>query len=249
MLVEHGLLGLIFVLIILWLFMGARLSFRIALAVPFSLAGALIVFKIAGMSINITSMFGLLMVTGVVVDFGIVVAESIYVRRSKGDLAEEAAVNGTSYVFLPLFIALICNILAFLPILYLGGMMGKFMRDIPRSVIITLTISFLQAIIILPVYLRNINIDEGGSNTSMFAFPVKTRRLFNGTLSFINEKVYGKIVYVVLKWRYPVISFCIFLFIVLFGMINGGIIKYILMPRGGAQMITADIVVPYGTTF
>ena len=248
MLIEHGLVGLIFILIIIWLFMGSKLSYLIALAVPFSLAGALVVFKIVGMSINIPSMFGLLMVIGVVVDFGIIVAESIYVRRSAGEKPEDSTVNGTAYVFLPLLIALICNILAFIPILYLGGLLGKLLCDIPKAVIITLTISFFQSIIILPIYLRNLNIETKNHKVSILNITNKTRSAFNNALTFIKEK-YGRIIYSILRWRYPIAAFSIFLLILLAALINGGIIKYVLLPSGGSVRIKAEIKVPYGTPF
>ncbi|HJO93625.1 MAG TPA: efflux RND transporter permease subunit [Victivallales bacterium] len=247
MLIEHGLLGLLFILIILWLFMGSRLSFLIALAVPFSIAGALIMFNILGISINVTSMFGLLMVTGVVVDFGIVVAESIYVRHTQNESQEEAAVNGAVYVFMPLLVALLCNILAFMPILFLGGMMGKFMVDIPKAVILTLSISFLQSFIILPVYLRKFKIQTTSDSKSFFSFTSKTRSAFNNFLHCIIDKNYSIIIKKIIFYRYPIAALCIFLFILLAGLFNGGIIKYVLMPRGGATNTMVDIKMPFGT--
>ena len=250
MLLEHGLLGLFFVLIILWCFMGNRLSSRIALAVPFSLMGTMIVFYIFNISINIISMFGLLMVTGIVVDFGIVVAESFYVRSIKGMDIESAVIEGTEHVFLPLLVALLCNILAFMPILYLNGAMGKLMADIPKAVIITLIISFFQAFIILPVYLRKINVSKVGSERGFIErYTLKINNCFNQGIDSMINKVYKKLLPSLLAWRYTVLAVCMMIIILIFGLINSGIIKYVFLPKGGALQIKSEIQMPYGTPF
>ncbi len=149
----NGVLGLIMVFIVLALFLNIRVSFWVAMGIPVSLLGTLMLFPMFGIELDSLTMAAMVLVIGIIVDDAIVIAENIFQRREKGESPLEAAVNGVHEVALPVFTTVATTILAFLPMLFIKGMMGKFIYVIPLTVIIALTTSMLEAYLILPAHL------------------------------------------------------------------------------------------------
>jgi len=141
------------VLLILYTFLESRVAFWAAMGIPFSFLLALIIMYYMGMSLNMLSMFALILVLGIVVDDAIVVAENVFRYREMGLSSAEAAIAGADEVGLPVTAAIATNIAAFLPLLMIAGITGKFMRVIPQVVILTLLASLLEAFLILPSHL------------------------------------------------------------------------------------------------
>ncbi len=160
LLINNGKIGLLLVFLSLWIFLDLRLSFWVTMGIPISLAGALALMAATGQTINMLSMFGLIMVLGLIVDDAIVVGESIYSYRQKGESAFMAAVNGTSEVALPVIAAVTTTVVAFIPLYFIGGVMGKFIRVIPTPVVASLSVSLVEGLFILPIHLRHLPIPK-----------------------------------------------------------------------------------------
>ncbi|MCH7959364.1 MAG: efflux RND transporter permease subunit [Candidatus Hydrogenedentes bacterium] len=156
LLVRNGLIGLTIVFFALWFMLDLRLSFWVSLGIPVSLSGAMFVMLLLGASLNMMSLFGLIMVLGIVVDDAIVVGEAIYVARKRGDPPLLAAVNGVREVGMPVLAAVTTTIIAFLPLMFVGGVMGKFVGIIPVAVISALLFSLLESLFLLPSHLSHL---------------------------------------------------------------------------------------------
>jgi len=126
------------------------------MGIPISLGGGVVILWLLGGTINMISLFGLIMVLGIVVDDAIVVGEAIFVHRNNGDGPLKAAVEGVWEVGMPVVAAVITTIVAFLPLAYIKGIMGKFISILPVVVIACLAISLVECLILLPAHLSQL---------------------------------------------------------------------------------------------
>jgi multidrug efflux pump subunit AcrB len=148
MLIENGMIGLLLVFLSLWMFLDIRLSFWVTLGIPISLAGALAIMALTGCSINMLSLFGFIMVLGLIVDDAIVIGESIYEERAQGATCYDSVTKGAGIVTLPVIAAVVTTIVAFLPLFTVTGVMGKFISQIPIPVIAALSMSLIESFIV-----------------------------------------------------------------------------------------------------
>jgi len=151
LLTSNGLMGLILVLLFLGLFLNIKLSAWVAFGIPFSFLGMFIFGMIYGMSINMISLFGMILVVGILVDDGIVIAENIYSHFEKGKPAHKAALDGTMEVLGSVFSSVLTTIVAFSILLFVEGL--EMMREMAFVVISCLSFSLFEAFIILPAHL------------------------------------------------------------------------------------------------
>ena len=148
--VNSGTIGLIVVLIILALFLDFRSAFLAAIGLPVAFFGAFILMQYTGITLNILSMFGLILVLGIIVDDAIIVAENIQRYLQIGYSPIDSAIKGTKEVALPVVATIMTNIASFLPLLIATGIIGKFMAVIPTVAIYALLVSLIEALVILP---------------------------------------------------------------------------------------------------
>ncbi len=148
--VNSGLIGIVAVLIILALFLDFRSALMAAIGLPVSFFGAFIIMQFTGISLNVLSMFGLILVLGIIVDDAIIVAENIQRYLQLGHNPREAAIKGTQEVALPVIATILTNIASFLPLLIATGLIGKFISIIPKVAIYALLVSLIEALVILP---------------------------------------------------------------------------------------------------
>ncbi len=148
--VSSGIIGLVIVLIILALFLDFRSAFLAAIGLPVAFFGAFILMQFTGITLNILSMFGLILVLGIIVDDAIIVAENIQRYLQSGYSPVESAIKGTKEVALPVVATILTNIAAFIPLLIATGLIGKFMSIIPKVAIYALLVSLIEALVILP---------------------------------------------------------------------------------------------------
>ena len=148
--VSSGTIGLVIVLIILALFLDFRSAFLAAIGLPVAFFGAFILMQFSGVTLNILSMFGLILVLGIIVDDAIIVAENIQRYLQLGYSPVDSAIKGTKEVALPVVATILTNIASFLPLLLASGLIGKFMSVIPTVAIYALLVSLIEALVILP---------------------------------------------------------------------------------------------------
>ncbi|MDH5540231.1 MAG: efflux RND transporter permease subunit, partial [Rhizobacter sp.] len=149
---TNALLGLGTVLLICWVFLGAKVSLLVSIGIPFSLAGTVAVLNALGHTLNISVLLGIVIALGMLVDDAVVVVESIYYRIERGAQAFDAALHGTAEVFKPVLSSVATTMAAFLPLMLLPGIVGKFMFVIPFVVTLALAISLAEAFWMMPTH-------------------------------------------------------------------------------------------------
>ena len=154
-LTSNGIIGIILVLVSLFIFLSRPVAFFTALGLPIAFLTTFAIMGYLGISINLITLFGLILVLGMIVDDGIIIAENVYRHIEDGMSPREAAIVGTGEVIKPVTATILTTIAAFSPLLFMSGIMGKFMRGIPMVVILALLASMLEAFIILPSHLAD----------------------------------------------------------------------------------------------
>jgi len=215
-LAQNVALGSVLVFVILGMFLGFRMSFLALLGVAFAFLGTFVGLRWIGHSINVLSLFGLVLVSGILVDDAIVVIENYARRRELGDDPRTAAIQGTAEVAWPVISSVLTTIAAFLPLLLMSGVTGKFFAVIPTSVAIALVVSLFEALTILPIHL--IDADRGGAVEKRAAAAKEARiagsenelssermGLLGGLMSRV-EAVYGRMIVPVTKHRYATLA-------------------------------------------
>lgn len=152
---SNGIFGFILVIILLFTFLTPVSAAFTALGLLVAFLATFTMMSLLGITINLISMFGLIMVLGIVVDDSIIISENVYRYVEEGLSPKEAAIKGASQVMLPVLSTVLTTIAAFAPLLFMSGLIGKFIKVIPQVVIIALTASLLEAFIILPSHLAD----------------------------------------------------------------------------------------------
>ncbi|MBN1848071.1 MAG: efflux RND transporter permease subunit [Deltaproteobacteria bacterium] len=255
LLIKNGLIGLVVVFLLLWVFMDTRVAFWTGMGIPLSIAGAMVVLWAIDGTINMLSLFAFIMVLGIVVDDAIVVGEAIFVHREKGLPPLKAAVNGVSEVGMPVIAAVITTIVAFLPLTMTGGILGKFIFILPVVVIACLAVSLLESLLLLPAHLNHLpdlndfTVKSAGLRkmySTKNLLPSLQRFTSQGMETFVN-KVYQPFLKKVLQWRY--VSTCVGISILLLtvGFINAGMVKFTMFPKVDGITISSTLKFPDGT--
>jgi multidrug efflux pump subunit AcrB len=151
-LVENLITGIFFVVAILWFTIGFRNALLTSIAIPFSFLTAMILFPVLDITINSSTLIGMLLVSGMLVDDAIIVLENVYRRVEEGEPLREAVISGTSEVMWPVICAVATTIAAFAPLLLVGGTAGKFVSILPKAVVVCLAASLMECLIILPAH-------------------------------------------------------------------------------------------------
>jgi multidrug efflux pump subunit AcrB len=172
MVVENGLQGMVLVLLILFLFMNARFAFWVAWGVPVSVLATLGAMVALGLTLNLISMFAILMALGIIVDDAIVIAESAEVLHRRGASPEEAVMLSLRRMAPAVIAAALTTIAAFMPVLAIGATVGKIIRELPITVCLAIAFSLIECLFVLPVHLRHalLRLDrQGGAGVNPFA--------------------------------------------------------------------------------
>ena len=206
-LTSNGLQGLVLVLITLFLFLSARTAFWVAMGIPVSMLAAIGVMFAAGYTINMMSLFALIITLGIIVDDAIVVAEHADFRARKlGESPETAPVNAVRRMLAPIFSSTATTILAFIGLLFVGGAFGRLINEIPVVVAAVLFASLVESFLILPNHMRHALI--AGKKESWFDKP---SIWFNRGFSWVTEKLFTPVMRAVIALRYIVVAAMILL--------------------------------------
>ncbi len=224
LLVRNGIFGLILVITALGFFLNLRLSFWVSAGIPFAFAGMFVVVSMIGITINLISLFGMIIVVGILVDDAIVVAENIYAHYEQGKSAIEAAKIGTSEVLAPVFTSVATTILAFMPFFFLEGGMGKFMWQLALVIIAALTFSLIEAFLILPSHL----VHSKGMHSHKTDSAI--RKKIEKGISWFTNRVYASVLRVTLKHKWITLMTPLALILMTVGLMKGGFIGQTIMP-------------------
>ncbi|MCD6174734.1 MAG: efflux RND transporter permease subunit, partial [Planctomycetes bacterium] len=243
---RNALFGLVLVFIVLALFLDLRLAFWTTMGIPISFMGAFWMMPYMDTSINMMSLFAFILALGIVVDDAIVVGENIFEYRQHGMKPVEAAIKGAREMCAPVTMAVLTTIFAFMPLLYIYGIFGKFIRVIPMVVIPVLAFSLIEALLILPAHL------SGGR-------PVASRREHLGLVGRIQrwvrvyleafvEKIFAPFVQLAVRWRYVTVACAFLVLCVAIGYVSAGFIKFSLLPKVESDNVWASLSMPMGTS-
>jgi len=255
LLMRNGLQGLILVFLVLALFLELRLAFWVAMGIPVAMLGAGIVLLYGDQTLNMLSMFSFLMALGIVVDDAIVIGENIYTKREEGMAMGMAAVEGTVEVIPSVSASIATTVIAFIPLMYVSGVMGKFIAVMPVAVIAMLVISLVESVFVLPCHLahkKNLFISFLGTVFYVLwplAWVLERMRVFcdAGVKTFI-EHVYAPALRTCLA--FPVISMSSAgaVLILMAGVIGGGFVPFTGFPNLDSQIVEASLAFPDGTS-
>jgi len=245
LLTENGVLAIFIVLTILAIFLEYKLAFWVMMGMTISFVGGVLFMPLAGLSINMISMFGFLVVLGIVVDDAIVVGENVYEYRQQGMSLIDAAIEGTRDISKPVIFSIITNIIAFIPLLFIPGTTGKFWWPLPAVVIIVLALSLFEALFILPAHLAHTS--EKDPVNFLKKLKAKQQAFGKTFREFINTR-YSKLLDMAIQNRYITMSVATALLIVVGGYGYSDHMGMILMPEVAADEIEAGVSLPVGTT-
>lgn len=248
LLTNNGVVGFLLVLMFLTLFLNYRLAFWVAASIPVAFAGMFILASFFGLTINVMSLFGMILVIGILVDDGIVVAENIYQHWEKGEPPLKAAIEGTLEVLPAVISAVLTTVVAFSSFFFLDGRLGNFAPDMAFVVICTLVFSLVEGAIILPAhigYSKALKRDAKLGPFDRFMKKIETR--MNGVMSFLREKLYAPIYWKAINHKLTTITVFISLFLITIGGIGGGIIQLTFFPVIQSENVAIDLQLPAGT--
>ncbi|GAB6096844.1 efflux RND transporter permease subunit [Desulfatiferula olefinivorans] len=245
LLVKNAWLGLILVFVCLALFLEIRLAFWVSLGIPISFLGSFLVLSAADFSINMISMFAFIVTLGIVVDDAVVVGENIYHYRQKGLTLFDAAVAGVREVAMPVVFSVLTNMVAFLPMMFIPGVMGKIFKVIPVVVTAVFAISLIESLFILPAHLAH-----GRRTLSVFPFPLIERFQKRFSLAFEDfvRNAYGKTLERMLARRYSVTAFGIALMLATAGYVSSGRMGMVMFPVVESDFAYCAATLPYGSS-
>ncbi|MFW6161309.1 MAG: efflux RND transporter permease subunit [Planctomycetota bacterium] len=237
-------LGLILVMILLSVFLEVKLAFWVMMGIPISFLGALLLTPALDVSINMISMFAFIVSLGIVVDDAIVVGENVYEYRQQGMGLVAAAVRGARDVSVPVTFSILTNIVAFLPLMMVPGTMGKVWRVIPTVVITVFTISWIEALFILPAHLGH---TKSRAGTALGQVVHRWQQAFSGRFARGIRRWYGPLLDKCVRYRYLTLAGGVMLLAVVASYVFSGRIGIILMPRVEADFAYVSATLPVGS--
>lgn len=202
LLIDNGLMGLALVVGLLFLFLNARTAFWVAAGIPASMAAAIALMYAGGITINMISLFGLIITLGIVVDDAIVVGEHAdYRHKELGESPLVAAENAARRMAMPVFAATMTTIIAFFGLLAVGGRFGSLIADIPLTVIAVLAASLVECFLILPNHMAHAM--AAGSKEHWYDLP---SRVVNKGFLWMRETLFRPFMAGIVKARYVVLA-------------------------------------------
>ncbi|MFZ5580456.1 MAG: efflux RND transporter permease subunit [Pseudomonadota bacterium] len=269
LLLSNGLSGLLLVIAILYLFLPGRVAFWVGVGIPTAFLATLALLMLFGGTINMISLFALIMALGVIVDDAIVVGEDADTHRKMGEPAEQAALGGARRMFWPVTASSLTTVAAFLPLMLVGGVMGNILFDIPFVMIMVILASLLESFFILPAHLRQafvaearkrFSVAEGLSTgkaikSSSAASPPPPSTASASTLrdrldagfERFRERRFRPLVTLALENRGSTVALTLGLMILAIGLLAGGHIKFVFFPAPESQVLYANATFVAGT--
>lgn len=226
LLINNGGIGLLLVVISLAMFLSFRLSLWVAWGIPSSFLMMFIVANLVGVTINMISLFGMILVIGILVDDGIVIGENIYSHFERGKSPRRAAIDGTLEVMPAVVTSVTTTMIAFAPLLFLSGRM-EILFEMAFIVIFALGFSLIEAFYVLPAHLGNHGVMRRRKGEGLGA---KIRGGLEHFVHVLRDKIYSKVLKFIIRWRWVIVTVPVALFFITIGLIQGTIIQTTFFP-------------------
>lgn len=249
LMLRNARMGFALVVLCLAIFLDLQVALWVSAGMVISFLGTFIVMQITGISINLITLFGLIVVLGLLVDDAIVVGENVYSHMRKGFPLSQSAIDGSNQVAMPVLGAVLTTVAAFLPLAFLEGQLGDFMKDLPLVVSAALGISIMEAFLILPAHLAH-----------RWQSPVQklcpgiyryAQRIGDFRDRFFEETMpnyFEKFLRLTLDWRYVAIAAAAAFSIVVLGLLAGGVIQFVLIQKVDAEHLDIYLEMSAGTS-
>jgi multidrug efflux pump subunit AcrB len=246
MMVKNLVMGAALVFLILAVFLRLKLAFWVMVGLPIAFMGAFFLMPMVDVTVNMLSLFGFILVLGIVVDDAIVIGESAYTNiREKGHSTDHV-VEGVLKVAVPATFGVLTTIAAFIPILMVTGMSGQFFAAIGWVVILCLVFSLVESKLILPAHLAHMKVKHYEKDThNVF---IRFQRFFSEGLHHFVDDHYAPLLQKALKHRYLTLSIFISLLILSIGLVAGGILRFVFFPDITADFLQVELQMNEGTS-
>ncbi len=241
LLLSNGFFGIILVLILLSMFLNPRMAIWVAMGLPVAFFGMFIVANMAGITINVISLFGMIVVVGILVDDGIVIAENIYHHYEKGKNPVRAAIDGTFEVLPAVFSAVVTTVIAFSIFFFLDGRIGDFFSELGFVVIATLLVSLVEAVIILPSHLAHSKALRGAKANNVVS------KFMDKIMYWMRDRTYAPVLKFSLNNKFLISTIFIVSLLLTVAAFKGGIIKGTFFPFIERDNINIVLKMPAGT--
>ena len=240
LLLTNGVQGVALVLFFLSLFLRPRLAAWVSFGIPVSFFGMFMLAQYFGITINVLSLFGMIIVIGILVDDGIVIAENIFHHHELGKGRIQAAIDGTMEVLPAITSAILTTLIAFSTFFFLEGRIGEFFGEVSIVVILTLTFSLFEALVILPAHVAHSKALSSKQKTYWF------NKRATQFLDYLKDRLYGPVLHFFMANKVLGFAIILSLYIVTTGAIGGGIIRTTFFPPIASDQVNVTLKMPQG---
>ena len=240
LLLKNGATGLVLVVAVLFVFLSGRVAFWVAVGIPVAMLATLAAMALMGQSINMVSLFAMIMAIGIIVDDAIVVGEHAVTRRAAGDSPTRAAEIGAKHMLAPVIAATLTTLAAFLPLFMVSDIIGQIIAAIPMVIIAILIASLIECFFILPGHLR-VALRQDPRDENRFA------RWFNPRFEAFRDGPFERFVRTCVAWRYATLSVGAAMLILMFSLMAGGRIGFVFFPSPESDTVYANVAFVDGT--
>ncbi|MDE1356295.1 efflux RND transporter permease subunit [Vibrio aestuarianus] len=237
-LTSNGVQGLALAFLMLWAFFNLRFSFWVALGLPVSFLGAIFAMYMLGYTLNMMTMVGLIVAIGLLMDDSLIIAENIAAKRQAGMPPVEAAIKGTTQVLPGVIASFATTLMVIGPLMFLSGNMGEVLRYIPIVLLITLLVSLIEALLILPAHLAHSHL-ESGSN------PVREK--FIGSFEGVRDKFFVPLSVKAMNAPYLTLGILTMVVLLSTATFSAGLLKFKAMPSLESDTLQARVLLPQGS--
>ena len=239
LLLKNAAYGFVLIFLILMIFLGYRLSFWVAMGLPFAMLGTIVFMRIPDVTISMMSLFAFLTILGLLVDDAIVVSENVQQHIEGGMDPEQAAIEGTLQVYPAVVAAVLTTLFAFGPFFLVQGVWGKFLKPIPWVSCLGLTVSLFECLLILPAHLAHSlkPIDQQRAGKSLFSRMMAASQRF---LNWLINRTYKPCLNLALRFHWQTFVLGFAFFIISLGVIRSGAIKFVFMPEMDSDWIKIE---------
>lgn len=241
LLTDNGIQGFVLVMILLYVFLPGRVALWVAMGIPIAYLAALALLWGFGGTINMISLFGLLLTLGVIDDDAIVIGEYAESRFRAGMAPAEAAVAGARRMFWPITASALTTVAAFLPLMMIGGVMGNILGDIPFVAIMVLAASLMEVFLIMPAHLRSAFSHQAND------IKPRWRERVDAGFDHFRDRLYRPLVTASVRRRWVTISLVAVLMLLSVGLLAGGRIAFVFFPTPEGQIVFANATFVAGT--
>ena len=241
LLLKNGAGGLVLVVAVLYLFLNARVAFWVAVGIPVSFMAALGVLFALGGSINMVSLFALIMAFGIIVDDAIVVGEDALTKRQAGGAPLAAARDGARRMLAPVLASSLTTVAAFMPLMLVGGIIGKVLFDIPLVVVCVIFASVIESFLILPGHLHHTFRRSDGAGPGGF------RRRFDSGFERFRDHAFRRLVTAAVRRPWTALSCALAAMLLTVGLLRGDRLAFNFFPTPEGQILFASVSFAAGT--